>query len=223
MFARLRFIPSIPRHKLPDRLKPAFLIGLKFRRARPNHPVMGIWHTGRLNFSPASQPWGSRCARLDGVAVENFARQRHKALLPSFRALNRPSNVCVSVTGQGWPLEPWLAAREGGTCRQADPFSRLWFPLMSCSTWCLISDLSCKARFPFSSRLYPVGVFQGPCHPNFKKKFDVGFRISNFDFCKGHALGVASPIPLCSAVCQTMSTFPPPTAPFCITGPLLRV
>lgn len=103
---------------------------------------------------------------------------------------------------------------------------------------CLVPDLAiCKARFLFSSRLclpralshVPKSGIQEPSRapaiPTSKKSlvWDFGFQISNFDFCKGQAFGVASPIPLSPVVCQTMLTFLPPTPPFCITVPLLRV
>ena len=50
----------IPRHLLLDRPDQGPLIGPTWDG---QGPATGIWHTSRLNFSPASQPWGAAVAR----------------------------------------------------------------------------------------------------------------------------------------------------------------
>ncbi|KAK3298482.1 uncharacterized protein B0H64DRAFT_75991 [Chaetomium fimeti] len=134
------------------------------------------------------------------------------ALLPLLQVLNQASNVCagawkcgsrVNHSGLPSPLKklPGLNPEDG---RYGSRLAGRSF--LGCSTvpsaWCLVL----AARHAFLFRLvsapcsHPVlrssRSVPGSLPSQLQKKFDVGFRISNFDFCKGQASEVASPIPL---------------------------
>ena len=103
MLARLRFIPSIPRHKLPDRPQAGIADWPKVKTSKG--PTIQPWAPGTQGASTSAQhpsPGAAVARAFDGVAAENFARQRYSAfaLLPLLQALNQPSNVrpCVHVS-----------------------------------------------------------------------------------------------------------------------------
>jgi hypothetical protein len=127
MLARLRFIPSIPRHKLPDRPPAGISNWPKVKTSKG--PTIQPWASGTQDASTSAQH-PSPGAAVARALMELPLRTLHDndtERLPLFEELNRSSNVCISryrsrigYLGPGSLLMKTLnLGMEGGIWRQA--------------------------------------------------------------------------------------------------------